>query len=777
MINQADSILISKVFMVAKYTNRLAIYVAIVSVMQLGLSGSASVASPIVSANQDGDQSADASVESAKTANRNGLLIKVPLPVDSRGAAKIRLVLKQIVEKAPQVVRPEERQVVVLEFDTSQGKSGRGSELEACQSLARYLASPEMNRVETVAYIPSRPSGDGSGGQLMGHAVLIAVAANQIAMDTGAQIGKAGIDEENIDPLVRAVYQGVAEQRLTLPVPIVMAMLDEDEQLFRVQTDDGVVYVNSDALTKLEESGKALNTNTISQQGEMALLTSQELEEFRLLRHQVASRSELEREFNLAPHSLDRNPAIEGAWRAVRVNLPPFIDGRTTQWITRSLNYQFSGTKPPNLVIFNMAGTDGDIDACLSLARYIAEMNSDEVQTVAFVSQNVRGPVAIAALANDQLIMSSDARLGGHIDIPEEVAFDEATLADLEPMVKAIARDKQLDWSLMMAMIDPGLAVNRYRHNKSGQVRLLSEEELLGLDSSKDWDPLGPVDVEEGITAKEAEKINVARTIVEDFDQLRTFYQLEEMPQTLQPSATDRWVERAAAVLATPMASLLLLFGAMFFLSTELSAPGLGVPGFLSAVCFLLFFWSQYLGGNADWLEIMLFLAGIVFIGMEIFLIPGFGVFGIGGLLMVVVSLVLASQSFVLPSTSEELARLPNSLLPLVGAGTGFFVAMFALRKVLPNSPYFNRMMLKPRGRRMETGLESDRDPEAIVDWSFLQGKTGETITRLFPAGKARIDGKVYDVITDGRMLDKGQPIEVVEAIGNRVVVKPREVD
>ena len=77
----------------------------------------------------------------------------------------------------------------------------------------------------------------------------------------------------------------------------------------------------------------------------------------------------------------------------------------------------------------------------------------------------------------------------------------------------------------------------------------------------------------------------------------------------------------------------------------------------------------------------------------------------------------------------------------------------------------------------MQTGLESDRDPEAIVDWSFLQGKTGETTTRLFPAGKARIAGKVYDVITDGRMVDKGQEIEVVEAIGNRVVVRPIEED
>ena len=761
--------------MVTKNTSWLAFFVAIVSVTQLGLSSPSSNRSTVADANQEQEKSVAAGVTADSDSNRNGLLIKIPLPVDSKSAAKIRLILKQVVEKAPQVVRPEERQVVVLEFDTSQGKSGRGSELEACQSLARYLASPEMNRIETVAYIPSRPGIDGAGSQLNGHAILIAVAANQIAMDSGAAIGNAGIDEDNIDLLVRAVYKGVAEQRLTLPVPIVLAMLEKNQQLFRVRTDEGILYVNSDELSDLEDSGKAFDTETISEQGEMALLTSQQLEDFRLIRLVVSSRAELARELDLAQYSLDRNPAIEGAWRPVQVNLPPFIDSRTAQWVTRSLNYQLSGSNPPNLVIFNIGANGGDIDACLDLARYIVELNPDHVQTVAFIDQSAQGPVGIVALATDQLIMSSDARLGGHVDVAEENVFSEETLADLEPMVKAIARDKQQDWSLMMAMIDPGLSVNRYRHSETGQIRLLSEEELLALESSDDWAPLGPVDVAAGMTAKQGEQLYVARTIVEDFEQLKSFYQLEGMPETLQPSATDRWVERTAAVLATPMASVLLLFGAMFFLSTEMSAPGLGVPGFLSVLCFLLFFWSQYLGGNADWLEIILFLAGVVFIGMEIFLIPGFGVFGIGGLLMVVVSLVLASQSFVLPRTSDELARLPNSLLPLVGAGAGFFVAMFALRKVLPNSPYFNRMMLQPRGKRLQTGLESDRDPEAIVDWSFLQGKTGETITLLFPAGKARISGKVYDVITDGRMLDKGQKIEVVEAIGNRVVVKPSE--
>ena len=68
-----------------------------------------------------------------------------------------------------------------------------------------------------------------------------------------------------------------------------------------------------------------------------------------------------------------------------------------------------------------------------------------------------------------------------------------------------------------------------------------------------------------------------------------------------------------------------------------------------------------------------------------------------------------------------------------------------------------------------------DRDPEAIVDWSYLTGRKGKAVTRLMPSGKAKIDGRVYDVMTDGRVVDKGDEIEVVEATGNRVIVGPLE--
>jgi membrane-bound ClpP family serine protease len=158
---------------------------------------------------------------------------------------------------------------------------------------------------------------------------------------------------------------------------------------------------------------------------------------------------------------------------------------------------------------------------------------------------------------------------------------------------------------------------------------------------------------------------------------------------------------------------------------------------------------------------------------MEIFVLPGFGVFGIGGIVMVIASLVLASQSFIIPRSPQDFVQMAYSLLPVIGAGVGVIVGAVVMRKLIPHSPYLRRMILEPRAP-VDTGL-GGHDPEAVVDWSHLAGEPGETITRLAPSGKARIAGKVYDVISKGQMVSKGEAIVVVEAIGNRIVVATKD--
>ncbi len=724
-------------------------------------------------------QNGDEAKQDLADSNRPGFLVKIPLPIDSQVSSSVRQTLLRLAEKSPPGVKAENFPIVVLEFDTTGAKTS-GSELESCIALARYLGHADLSRIRTVAYLPS-PRGFDQDEQktaslLSGHAVLVAIAANELALEPGTSIGQAGIDDSQVEPWVREVYRSVAGKRLrTVPPEIALAMLDPGESLFRVTTAEREnVYVDGEERTKLENAG-SVDTRTISTPGSLAVLTREQMEEFGLTRLTPESRTDLARQLDLEPHSLDGNPAEGKNWKAIQVNLPAYLDEKAAKWLVKAVDLEVSRNEI-NMVILNVDSNDGDADACLRVAQRFVEFDQDQVRTVAFVRGPITGPVGMLSLACSHLIMAPDASLGGSLPSDQEVGEDAdeisaEILEKLKPLIQAVAEKKQSDWSLMMSMLNPKLRLSRYRQDSTGQIRILSDEEFLALEDKNDWAMLGLIGGIGGINAVTAEQNFIARTIAKDMGQIKTFYQLGESPKSVQPTATDRWVERFANFLSSPFVAPWLLFAAMFFFSTEMSAPGLGFPGFLATVCFVLFFWSQSLDGNADWLEIILFVVGAVFIMIELFALPGVGVFGIGGLLMMIVAVVLASQSFLIPRTNEELAQIPYSLLPVIGAGFGVITGAIVLRKVLPNSPYLRRMMLEPR-QRIDTGLEGQSDPEAVVDWSHLAGETGETVTKLYPAGKARIAGRVYDVVSSGQLVEKGKEVLVVEAKGNRIVVK-----
>ena len=603
-----------------------------------------------------------------------------------------------------------------------------------------------------------------TAAQLDGHAVLVAIACNEIIMQKKTSIGLANVDEPTLDPLVTDMYRNIANARLQLPLPVAMAMIDPAKAVYRVNTDDGIFYLEQSELDKLLATENVV-AKTLSPKGEAANLSSEELAEFRLIKNVVDSRSQLAQILDVPINVLEGDPSLRGEWKPIQLTIPDYIDQKSIDWVTRALN-----ASDANLVIFRMDSIGGEPDACLRMATRIAEYDPNEVRTVAFVSKHVMGAPTLIALSCDHLIMNANSELGGASNPP----VDEVWLSRAREDIARVARVKERDRALLVGLLDPNLKVSRYREQETGQVRVLTREDWEALPDPPAWKLVGPLSTDEGITANQAEALGIARSIIDDMDGVQAFYQLDSPPRELMPTRTDRWLQKLAKLLASPMVAPWLLFGAVLLLSTEMSAPGLGVPGFLGTLCLIAFFWSQHLDGNAHWLEIMLFIVGVIFVLMEIFVIPGFGIFGVGGIIMVVVSIVLASQTFIIPTTAAELNRLPYSLGMVLAAGMGFVVSMIALRKVLPNTPYFRRMMLEPPKSRAETGLETEKDPDAVVDWSHLLGNEGEAITPLVPSGKARIDGEVYDVITEGRLVEKGQVIVVVEAVANRIVVRAK---
>jgi membrane-bound ClpP family serine protease len=211
------------------------------------------------------------------------------------------------------------------------------------------------------------------------------------------------------------------------------------------------------------------------------------------------------------------------------------------------------------------------------------------------------------------------------------------------------------------------------------------------------------------------------------------------------------------------------LFVASFALFFEFSSPGLGIGGFVSLLCFLLFFWSQFLQGTAGWLEVLLFAGGISCVILEIFVIPGFGIFGLGGGAMIITSLVLASQTVLqIPQNEYQITELRNSLLTISAAGAGLAVSVFLARKYAHQMPLLkNVLLIPPAGDDLDELVYR----ESLVDFSYLLGQDGTTTTKLTPAGKARFAEELIDVVSQGELLPANTTVQVVEVHGNRVVV------
>jgi membrane-bound serine protease (ClpP class) len=263
------------------------------------------------------------------------------------------------------------------------------------------------------------------------------------------------------------------------------------------------------------------------------------------------------------------------------------------------------------------------------------------------------------------------------------------------------------------------------------------------------------------LTGRSAESLGLATHVVDDFQGFVRAYGLTGDIAVSEPG----WADRLLDALASPgLAWLLLLIGGAG-LYIELHTPGFGLGGFVSMVAFIVYFWSQYLHGTSGWLEVMLFLAGLFCLAAEIFVLPGFGVLGLGGGVLVVASLVLASQSFVLPANDYQIRQLQWSLLGILGAAVGVAALAMLVRRWLPATPMFRNVLLEP------PSAAEDAVAEDMLD--ELLGLEGTTTTRLAPAGKARIGGRIQDVTSDGALVEPGATVRVVEVRGGRVLVRP----
>jgi len=688
-----------------------------------------------------------------KEPKRIGRIIRVELPIDARCYEHARRAAQAAVDRAR---KDRARLTLIFEFVVPAGRKdpGRGSTFGDAFKLADFISSEELNAVETVAFLPQ---------PIQGHAVLAAIACQEIVMAERASLGAAGIDEKTIAPTLRSAYAEIAGRRRTVPVAIALGMLDPAREVLRVETDAmAAEFVAPDELAELKKRHAVKEPETIKRAGELGEFTGPEARRWGLAKYLASDRAGLMRALDLPAADVEYDPSLEGQWRAIRVDLKGPIRAETVGQAQRTIE-QSIRRDGVNFVCLWIDSPGGEAEEAMQLVRFLTDLDPSRVRTVAYVPREALSDAAIVAAACDQWVVHPRAELGG--PGAKELSADE--IADITRYVRNVLAPRNArSWSLPAALIDPKLEV--FRATRRGEVQYFCQEEIDEQPEPGQWEkgraitiPGRPLQ----LTGEEAEDYRLTNHVVEGFAGFKQLYGLQDDPTLVEPG----WADTLIQALASPgLAALLLLIGGAA-LYIELHTPGLGVGGFVAAVCFLLFFWSRYLGGTAGWLEASLFAAGIAFLLLEVFVIPGFGIFGLGGGAMVLASFILASQTFIWPRNDYQFAQLQRSLLTVTSAGIGLVIVAVLLRKRLARSVLLSRLMLEPpEGDEAET----IRRREALADFDDLLGRRGTVVTRLMPGGKARFGDLLVDVLADGEFIGRGAAIEVVEVRGSRVLVK-----
>jgi membrane-bound ClpP family serine protease len=683
-----------------------------------------------------------------------GYLVDVPLPLEGQSYQRLRRRLLRLRESEKRHSHP--RAYLILRFAVPQGQEayGQNSEFGASFELAEMLSDGTFSGLTTVAFIPQ---------SLRGQVLLPVLACDESIAAQEAELGPAHLGEEEASKTILQAYEEIATRKKSAPEALARKLVDPATALWKVETESGTRLVAGERLEPLKAEEEIVgDPEELIPAGQPGVFSGTEARRLGWIDYLADTPTLLARAIGIPPETLQVWTDFPEEGRSVRIDVIGAITAdRVSQW-QRQIEAAIGGDDgpPASFVCLWIDSAGGSLSASLQLAGYLtADIDPREVRTVAYVPEQARSDGALIALACHELVMTPGAILGGEgAGFYEREAIDDArrTLAEL------FSQSTQRSWSLPLAMIDPELTVHRYTRNDDPLfAEYFCEAELEEQPNSDAWRQQEKVTTDgEPFETDGDDAVDywLADQTVENFAEYKQLYGLADDPTLLKPG----WADKLIRALASPsLATILLLlgFGAIWF---EMQSPGLGIGGFMAAFCFLLFFWSNYLGGTAGWLEAILFLAGVASIMMEIFVIPGFGVFGVGGILAIIASLVLAGQTFILPRNSYQFEVFLSSLTVMAVSGLG------GIMMLLAGAEWMHRHS-KP------TDNEQVREAERLAWYDHLLGQTGVTVTPLVPAGRARFGEEVVSVVADGDLIDPHQPVKVVKVHGNRIVVEAAE--
>ncbi len=226
------------------------------------------------------------------------------------------------------------------------------------------------------------------------------------------------------------------------------------------------------------------------------------------------------------------------------------------------------------------------------------------------------------------------------------------------------------------------------------------------------------------------------------------------------------WQDKIIAFFLNPFISgilIMVIVGGIYF---ELQTPGIGFALTAAIIALVLYLVPYYLHGLAANWEILIFFLGIGLIGVEIFVIPGFGVAGVSGILLIVSALILIMLDNVIFDFSKlQPGNLSVAMFTAFAGMVGSVVLIVFGGIKFAESNMFKKVALTNTQDKNE-GYTSSFYSESLL------GKTGTAHTILRPSGKIAIDNEIYDAYTRGNYIEQGNKIEVISTEGTSLRVK-----
>lgn len=353
-----------------------------------------------------------------------------------------------------------------------------------------------------------------------------------------------------------------------------------------------------------------------------------------------------------------------------------------------------------------------------------------------YINSDAASAGALISIACDSIYMSPGASIGAAtvVDGQGEKAPDKYQ-SYMRSIMRSTAEENGRDPKIAEGMVDEQLVIEGIK--EAGKIITFSTSEAL----------------QHGFCEAKVESIEeiLERNHIEK-------YTLHKFELGLS--------EKIISIALNPFISSILILIIIAGIYFEMQTPGLGFAGLAALIALILYLVPYYLNGLAANWEIIAFFSGIILIAVEIFVLPGFGVAGISGIILTVGSLFL----IMINNDAFDFAFVPMSdilyaLAAAMGGTLGGMILLLVGGSRLPETRFFKRIALTDTQNRSQ-GYVSTQISEPLI------GKKGTAETVLRPSGKISIDGKFYDAYTRGDYIEKGQAVEVISDEGSSLKVK-----